>query len=85
MPRTEHPDRVDAIELDVDPNDPELLGAVADVVDGLTTEHQDLADPMTAFEADRRIATDMPDATIEYQQAGLLDPPVWRIRRDGND
>ncbi len=85
MPPGNHPERMDAIELDVDPDDPELLGAVADVVEGLTTEHLDLADPMTAFEADRRIATDMPDATIEYQATGLLDPPVWRIRRDGND
>ena len=80
-----HPQPVDAIELDVDPDDPELLGAVADVVSELTTEHHDLADPMTAFEADRRIAADMPDATIEYRPTGLLDPPVWRIRRDGND
>ena len=76
---------MDAIELDVDPDDPELLGAVADVVDTLTTEHLDLADPLTAIEADRRIACDVPDATIEYQPSGLLDPPVWRIRRDGDD
>jgi hypothetical protein len=85
MPSAPHPEPVDAIELDVDPDDPELLGAVADVVDGLTTEHQDLADPMTAIEADRRIACDMPDARIEYQPTGFLDPPVWRIRRDGSD
>ena len=76
---------MDAIDIDISPNDPELLGAAAQVVDALTDERQDLADPMTAFEADRRIATDLPDATIEYLATGLLDPPIWRIRREGND
>jgi hypothetical protein len=76
---------MDTIELDLDPDDPELVCAVAEVVDSLTTERRDLTDPLTAIEADRRIGTDLPDATIEYGPPGLLKPPYWRIRRDHSD
>lgn len=76
---------VDPIDLDVDSADPELVRAVADVVSSLTSEHHDLADPLTAIEADRRICCDVPDASIEYEAPGLFRPPVWRIRRDAND
>jgi hypothetical protein len=76
---------MDAIELDLDPDDPELVCAVAEVVDRLTSEHRDLTDPLTAIEADRRIGDDLPDATIEYGPPGLLTLPFWRVRRDGSN
>jgi hypothetical protein len=76
---------VDTIAFDIDPDDPELVGAVARVATALTRERQDLADPLTAIEADRRIGTSLPDASIEYEPAALLGTPVWRVRRDGAD
>ena len=74
---------MDAIELDLDTSDPELLGAVAVVVRSLESERLDLADPLTAIEADRRIADELPDAVVHYENSGFLNPPVWRIRRGG--
>ena len=76
---------MDTIELDLDPDDPELVGAVSVVVSSLEQESLDLGDPMTAIEADRRIGSSLPDASIEYEPASLLGLPVWRIRRDGAD
>jgi hypothetical protein len=74
---------MDAIELDLDTSDPELLGAIAVVVRSLEVERLDLADPLTAIEADRRIADELPDAVVHYENCGFLNPPVWRIRRGG--
>jgi hypothetical protein len=85
MPFPAHAWVVDAIELDVDPDDDELIGALSDVVAGLALERHDLADPLTAIEADQRIGFELADASIEYEPAHLLEPPVWRIRRDTND
>jgi hypothetical protein len=75
-------DRVDAIELDLDPGDEELVNAFARVVRDLALERLDLTDPLTAIEADRRLAQSVPDGTIQFVPAHLLAPPVWSVHRD---
>lgn len=78
-----HTLRVDAIELDLDPADEELVTAFARVVRDLALERHDLTDPLTAIEADRRLAQWVPDGAVEFVPAHLLAPPVWSVHRDG--
>ena len=73
---------VDAIELDLDPGDEELVTAFARVVRDLALERLDLTDPLTAIEADRRLSQTVPDSAVEFVPAHLLTPPVWSVRRD---
>jgi hypothetical protein len=73
---------MDAIELDLDPGDEELVNAFARVVRDLALERLDLTDPLTAIEADRRLAQSVPDGTIQFVPAYLLAPPVWSVHRD---
>jgi len=87
---TTHPDpdlrqhvEVDPIELDLDPGDEELVTAFAVVVRDLALERLDLTDPLTAIEADRRLAQTIPDSAVEFVPAHLLAPPVWSVHRDG--
>jgi hypothetical protein len=77
--------RVDAIELDLDPGDEELVTAFALVVRDLALERLDLTDPLTAIEADRRLAQTIPDSAVEFVAAHLLAPPVWSVHRDATD
>ena len=76
---------MDAIELDLDPGDEELVNAFARVVRDLALERLDLTDPLTAIEADRRLAQSVPDGTIQFVPAHLLTPPVWSVHRDAPD
>ena len=76
---------MDAIELDLDPGDEELVNAFARVVRDLALERLDLTDPLTAIEADRRLAQSVPDGTIQFVPAHLLTPPVWSVHRDVTD
>lgn len=74
---------MDAIELDLDSADDELVSAFALVVRDLALERRDLTDPLTAIEADRRLAQRVPDGTVEFHPAALLAPPIWSVHRDG--
>jgi hypothetical protein len=75
---------VEEIELDLDTTDDELVSAFAVVVRDLALERLDLTDPLTAIEADRRLAERVPDGTVEYlAPAALLAPPTWLVHRDG--
>jgi hypothetical protein len=76
---------VDTIELDLDDADDELVSAFAAVVRDLALERRDLADPLTAIEADRRLAEHVPDGAVQYVPSTLLAPPVWSVHRDGAD
>jgi hypothetical protein len=76
---------VDTIELDLDAADDELVSAFATVVRDLALERRDLSDPLTAIEADRRLAEQVPDGAVEYVPSTLLEPPVWSVHRDGPD
>ncbi len=73
---------MDAIELDLDPGDEELVSAFARVVRDLALERLDLTDPLTAIEADRRLSQTVPDGAVQFVPAHLLDPPVWSVHRD---
>jgi hypothetical protein len=73
---------VDAIELDLDPGDEELVSAFARVVRDLALERHDLTDPLTAIEADRRLSQTVPDGAVQFVPAHLLAPPVWSVHRD---
>ena len=73
---------MDAIELDLDPADEELVSAFAAVVRDLALERLDLTDPLTAIEADRRLAQWVPNGTVEFVRPHLLTPPVWSVHRD---
>lgn len=73
---------MDAIELDLDPGDEELVNAFARVVRDLALERLDLTDPLTAIEADRRLAQSVPDGTVQFVPAHLLTPPLWSVHRD---
>ena len=74
---------MDAIELDLDPGDEELVTAFATVVRDLALERLDLTDPLTAIEADRRLSQTIPDSAVQFVPAYLLTPPVWSVHRDG--
>ena len=74
---------MDAIELDLDPGDEELVTAFATVVRDLALERLDLTDPLTAIEADRRLSQTIPDSAVQFVAAHLLTPPVWSVHRDG--
>jgi hypothetical protein len=74
---------VDAIELDLDAADDELVTAFAGVVRDLALERLDLTDPLTAIEADRRLGEQIPDGAVEFVPAALLEPPIWSVHRDG--
>jgi hypothetical protein len=74
---------VDSIELDLDSADDELVSAFAVVVRDLALERRDLTDPLTAIEADRRLAERVPDGAIDFVPSALLAPPVWSVHRDG--
>jgi hypothetical protein len=74
---------VDTIELDLDAADDELVSAFAVVVRDLALERRDLTDPLTAIEADRRLAERVPDGAIDFVPSALLAPPVWSVHRDG--
>ncbi len=74
---------MDTIELDLDAADDELVSAFAGVVRDLALERRDLTDPLTAIEADRRLAQRVPDGAVEYLPAALLAPPIWSVHRDG--
>ena len=76
---------MDAIELDLDAADDELVSAFAGVVRDLALERRDLTDPLTAIEADRRLAERIPDGAVEYLPSALLAPPVWSVHRDRLD
>jgi hypothetical protein len=76
---------VDAIELDLDPGDEELVNAFAYVVRDLALERLDLTDPLTAIEADRRLSQAVPDGAVEFVPAHLLTPPIWSVHRDGRE
>ena len=73
---------MDAIELDLDPGDEELVTAFATVVRDLALERLDLTDPLTAIEADRRLSQTIPDSAVQFVPAHLLTPPVWSVHRD---
>ena len=73
---------MDAIELDLDGADDELVRAFAGVVRDLALERRDLTDPLTAIEADRRLAELLPGGAVEYLPPHLLTPPVWSVHRD---
>ena len=73
---------MDPIELDLDDGDDELVTAFARVVRDLALERRDLTDPLTAIEADRRLAESLPDGAIEYQPAHLFTPPMWLVHRE---
>ncbi len=73
---------VDPIELELDDGDDELVTAFARVVRDLALERRDLTDPLTAIEADRRLAESLPDGTIEYRPAHLFTPPMWLVHRE---
>jgi hypothetical protein len=73
---------VDAIELELDPGDEELVSAFALVVRELALERHDLTDPLTAIEADRRLSQTVPDGAVQFVPAHLLTPPVWSVHRD---
>ena len=74
---------MDAIELDMDGADDELVTAFALVVRDLARERLDLTDPLTAIEADRRLAERCPGCAVEFVPPALLAPAVWSVRRDG--
>lgn len=74
---------MEAIELDLDPADDELVAAFAGVVRDLALERLDLTDPLTAIEADRRLGQQLPDGAVEFVAPALLAPPVWSVHRDG--
>ncbi len=74
---------MDSIELDLDSADDELVSAFAVVVRDLALERRDLTDPLTAIEADRRLAERVPDGAIDFVPSALLAPPVWSVHRDG--
>jgi hypothetical protein len=73
---------MEAIELDLDPADDELVAAFAGIVRELALERLDLTDPLTAIEADRRLAARVPDGAVEFAPAHLLTPPMWSVHRD---
>ena len=73
---------VDPIELDLDDGDDELVTAFARVVRDLALERRDLTDPLTAIEADRRLAESLPDGAVEYRPAHLFAPPMWLVHRE---
>lgn len=73
---------MDTIELDLDGADDELVSAFAVVVRDLALERRDMADPLTAIEADRRLAERVPGGTIEYSAPAVFAPPVWTVQRD---
>jgi hypothetical protein len=73
---------MDAIELDLDGADDELVRAFAVVVRDLALERRDLTDPLTAIEADRRLGERLPGGSVEYVPSPLLAPPVWAVHRD---
>ena len=74
---------MDAIELDLDSADDELVAAFAGVVRDLALERRDLTDPLTAIEADRRLGERLPGGAVELVSRTLLAPPVWAVHRDG--
>jgi len=76
---------MEAIELDLDPADDELVVAFAGVVRDLALERLDLRDPLTAIEADRRLGEQIPDGTVEFLPARILAPPVWSVHRDASE
>ena len=76
---------MDAIELDLDAADDELVRAFAGVVRDLALERKDLTDPLTAIEADRRLAQRCPGGAVEFVPSPLLAPPVWSVHRDGRN
>ena len=76
---------MDAIELDMDGADDELVRAFAVVVRDLALERLDLTDPLTAIEADRRLGECCPGGSVEFVPPALLAPPVWSVHRDGRD
>ena len=73
---------MEAIELDLDPADDELVVAFAAVVRDLALERLDLTDPLTAIEADRRLAQRVPHGAVDFLPAHLLTPPVWSVYRE---
>ena len=73
---------VDPIELELDDADDELVTAFARVVRDLALERRDLTDPLTAIEADRRLAESLPDGTVEYRPPHLFTPPMWLVHRE---
>lgn len=81
-PAMRHAVVVDAIELDLDAADDELVRAFARIVRDLALERRDLADPLTAIEADRRLGERVPGGAVEYLPSQLLAPPVWSVHRE---
>jgi hypothetical protein len=73
---------MDAIELELDPNDDELATAFAGVVRDLALERRDLTDPLTAIEADRRLGQRCPGGSVEFSAPNLLAPPIWSVQRE---
>ena len=73
---------MDAIEVDLDDADDELVSAFASVVRELALERRDLTDPLTAIEADRLLGEQVPGGSVEYLPSQLFAPPVWSVHRD---
>ncbi len=73
---------VNAIELDLDAADDELVRAFAAIVRELALERRDMADPLTAIEADRRLGEQVPGGSVAYLPSQLFAPPVWSVYRN---
>lgn len=75
---------MDQIELELDTADEELVSAFATVVRDLALERRDMADPMTAVEADRRLGEQVTGGAVEYVPSALFRPPIWLVHRSGS-